>query len=570
MSKKTLLSSIVNNVTPQKRELNLSIYRDYQFNELYRNPSLTKDERQLILNEFNKRDPLLINECINDLMSSIFMSYTSGLKNLIIEFIQNIYVKFPMRINMIQTLELNCDDGKKLLLKDCIELYLSTIEQVLESDLNYKKTYDVTITFLWDIYKQLLTKNFTDCDLEHFKDRLLNIGKIIINDDLIELIFRYKLVQNICKTEKISTEVKKYLCDQLINQDFSEYKYYLFICQILNNLKELELSHLEILKQLFSRENYLSYNAKADIADFMLSLDSIKYEESVIFGKKVIEELSFDKNTFKTIYNNQQNVHVISVDENITLFLEKLIDMNFEINIPSLEDEKAYSEFLEDFINKISEYSKTMFNEESQKRIQNSITRFIYDNTMYSKTNITLLQLLIRSYLYIQTLEYKEELMLRLCQELDDMSDTCTNGHLVRLVNVFSGYDMEMRMPVEEELKSCVFARLQKIIMEKSEEDQCNIYDCIGSSDEIRARKSNKIDTITDEDKRKNEIIDKDNFLSKEESAEEIFNKLLGKDINNLIEELRKEYVEQNIVEEHTFITYFRRALTSFQLGEKI
>jgi len=211
MSKKTLLSSIVNNVitSTEKRELNLSIYRDYQLNELYRNPSLSKDERQQILNEFNKRDPLLINECINDLMSSIFMSYTSGLKNLIIEFIQNIYVKFPMRINMIQTLELNCDDGKKLLLKDCIELYLSTIEQVLESDLNYKKTYDVTITFLWDIYKQLLTKNFTDCDLEHFKDRLLNIGKIIINDDLIELIFRYKLVQSICKTEKISIKVKK-------------------------------------------------------------------------------------------------------------------------------------------------------------------------------------------------------------------------------------------------------------------------------------------------------------------------------------------------------------------------
>ncbi len=106
--------------------------------------------------------------------------------------------------------------------------------------------------------------------------------------------------------------------------------------------------------------------------------------------------------------------------------------------------------------------------------------------------------------------------------------------------------------------------------MSKSEDDQCKIYDCIGSSDEIRARKSNKINTITEEDKRINEIIDKDNFLSKEESAEEIFNSLLGMEINTLIEELRKEYVDQNIIEEHTFITYFRRALTSFQLGEKI
>ena len=47
-------------------------------------------------------------------------------------------------------------------------------------------------------------------------------------------------------------------------------------------------------------------------------------------------------------------------------------------------------------------------------------------------------------------------------------------------------------------------------------------------------------------------------------------NKLMGKDIHQLYEELRSEYVEQAITDEQSYITYVRKAISLFQVGEKI
>ena len=156
-----------------------------------------------------------------------------------------------------------------------------------------------------------------------------------------------------------------------------------------------------------------------------------------------------------------------------------------------------------------------------------------------------------------------------MCEELVEMSDTCTTGHIYRLVNIFSGYDVEMKMPVEEEIKSCIFARLQKIISLKSDQEQDTIYEVIGSSKDIKEKEKKKVETYTqlstDE-----EYIDKELLMKKEEDPEIEFNKLLGKDIHNLYEELRNEYVGQGIIEEQTYITYVRKAISSFQIGEKI
>ena len=66
------------------------------------------------------------------------------------------------------------------------------------------------------------------------------------------------------------------------------------------------------------------------------------------------------------------------------------------------------------------------------------------------------------------------------------------------------------------------------------------------------------------------EYIDKELLMTKANDPEIEFNKLMGKDIHNIYEELRKEYVEQGIIDEHIYNTYVRRAISSFQLGEKI
>jgi hypothetical protein len=93
----------------------------------------------------------------------------------------------------------------------------------------------------------------------------------------------------------------------------------------------------------------------------------------------------------------------------------------------------------------------------------------------------------------------------------------------------------------------------------------------MGSSDEMRNRKKEKIQTLTVEDLGKGEeMIIEDELLQKEEDPEIVFNRLLGKDILSIFEELKQEYVAQGLLDEQSLDMYMRRAVTSFQLGEKI
>ena len=66
------------------------------------------------------------------------------------------------------------------------------------------------------------------------------------------------------------------------------------------------------------------------------------------------------------------------------------------------------------------------------------------------------------------------------------------------------------------------------------------------------------------------EMIIEDELLQKEEDPEIVFNRLLGKDILSIFEELKQEYVAQGLLDEQSLDMYMRRAVTSFQLGEKI
>ncbi len=335
---------------------------------------------------------------------------------------------------------------------------------------------------------------------------------------------------------------------------------------MLHNINKLENNHLSIVYNL-TKNRELTQNAIADIADFFLGVNNDEYK---LIGKQLLESVSFDGKSIKTFYNNAQNIHHIDVDKSINPFIEKLIDMNFETKVPNMEDEDAYSKFLQTFITNIENHATDFcFSDENKTRIKHAITRFILDNTLYSSFNISLLQLLIKAYLYIQVHPFKDELLKRMCEELSEMSDTCTTGHIYRLVNIFSSYDVEMTMPVEEEIKSCVFARLQKAISLKADEEQDAIYEVIGSSDDIKKKEKKKIETLK-EIKGEEEYIDEDLLVNKQEDPEIEFNRLMGKDIEKLYEELRKEYVDQGIIDVQTYITYVRKAISLFQIGEKI
>ncbi len=575
---KTLISSLLNSNDDSNDKIfdytefrnSLKNVYDYELVESFNDTNNTSVHREILIEEFNKRDYLLLTECVSNLVSQYIDSNISitSIKNLLIEICNNKNIPFPLRIMAIQSFE---TPKENISVKDntcfLINLYTNILEQISNENSEYHTTNQVSTTFFWDIFKKILeSPEENKDDILLVLDRLINIAKIVFNNNLLNEEFRYKLLQSIHKSQSINTDFKCSIFNEFLNLNLSDYKYYIYTCQMLNNINKLENKHLSIVYSL-TKTRELTQNAIADIADFLLGTSDDEYK---LIGKTLLESVSFDGKSIKTFYNNAQNIHHIDVDKSINPFIEKLIDMNFETKVPNMEDEDAYSKFLQKFITDIEKNANEFgFSDENKTRIKHAITRFIFDNTLYSSFNISLLQLLIKAYLYIQVHPFKDELLKRMCEELSEMSDTCTTGHIYRLVNIFSAYDVEMTMPVEEEIKSCVFARLQKAISLKSDEEQDAIYEVIGSSDDIKNKEKKKIETLK-EIKGEEEYIDEDLLMNKQEDPEIEFNRLMGKDIEKLYEELRKEYVDQGIIDVQTYITYVRKAISLFQIGEKI
>jgi len=161
-----------------------------------------------------------------------------------------------------------------------------------------------------------------------------------------------------------------------------------------------------------------------------------------------------------------------------------------------------------------------------------------------------MIQIFFRVFLYIQTYyNLNKELLKRFTEELEDMADTCSSGHLVRFANIFSGFELNMRINIEEEFKSCIFTRLQNIINSKPPEVLDLIFD-------------------------NNDTIEVDDYYSSYSTSTIVYNnnflKVLSTDIFNLNAELYREYVEQNILDENTYSELFRKYINLFQTGETI
>ncbi len=560
--------------------IDFSSKNDIELLQLFES-DITQPERTLIINELYVRDKNLVIECINNTLNSIFINKSSVKKSIILWVIGNKEFNFPLRIRCIETLE--------QLESKADDRYLNCLEDVMNETIEFKKKYEVGTTFFWNVFKGVIKRNKSPS--EYLLKRLCEIWKSIVLDGLLQEDFRYKLLQSLCNSE-IEDILKFSFSDISLQYNWNDYRYVMYIIQFIIKTNNLKSSHLDILYNNITQKN-LQSNAKADIADFFLGLEENYSDYSlpenvkdyIAKGKEILDKLSYEEGGAKTFYNNTQNIHKIEVDKSINPFIEMLVSINLEI--PSTEEE--YEEFVDKVIDSIKDFSSEIYTTEQQIRIIGAINRFMLDNTLYSKYSVSLLNLLIRSYYYIQTHQYKDDLMKRLCEELCDMADTCTTGHIGRLVNIFSGYELTISMPIEEEIKSCVYARLNRIIGEKPEEIRDLIFDSIGTSDEIKSREKTHVDMSSSLIGTKNAYLDengivvelilteddirKDQIMHKTEDPEVLFYKLLGKDLSNLLDDLRIEYenlIKEGKLTEQDLDLYFRKAVNLFQVGEGI
>jgi hypothetical protein len=178
-------------------------------------------------------------------------------------------------------------------------------------------------------------------------------------------------------------------------------------------------------------------NTRADAADVVLRLS--KSTEQKLKARKIIGYIGTSsssskensKNTLiekaKTIYTNSQNVHDFT--DQADSIIQKLIEENVSLTA------KKFTEIH----NTVASFARnTISDREKRFKILKALNRISIDTATFTSYNSTVAEIFVLVWLKV---EHSEELKIRLLEELIDMNDTCSSGHVARLINTISNYD---------------------------------------------------------------------------------------------------------------------------------
>jgi hypothetical protein len=396
------------------------------------------------------------------------------------------------------------------MLKDTIKTTVKPKQPVIKADVEVIENVvtqqqaqgNVTI-------KDLVEKQQQEFQIgDEVQTQVIDILQECVSNCSLDEKYRYRLLKNLYNLPIQDTPVPR--CD---NHTFtkvaeayfrSELKvivHSIFVIQMLKNRSTLNSSLIETFLER-TKTYDLTYNEKADVADLLLGIP-----ETEEVGREMLAQLGESN----LLYSNKQNVHQIGFE------LEKFITLISESKQTFQKDE-----IIKDITMKIQTNSSL-----DKVSILSSLSRIELDSELYSSKKLTLFEILCLLYNWIQHQNSIQLLTTRLLEELSEMSDTCSTGHLVRMSNVLSGIcEGFLSLSVADEIKSVVHYRLKKYISSLDEDAQeCVMDDLLdGTEDEVQ--------------------------------------RLMFKQISELHTELQKDYAK--IATEQQFTDAFRDSVTSF------
>lgn len=287
----------------------------------------------------------------------------------------------------------------------------------------------------------------------------------IVCDKNIPVDYRYKILNSLDKktgvifNNKISDYIIKSSFIRFIQDDQEESYYKCLGIQYLYRYKEnfeiTDFSKMETILIDMAKDEMLEYNRRADAADTLYNIGS---DESKKKAKDILSYLGNINGRAKTFFENSQNVHSISIEKSVLESIKSIL---------STHTTKNYSfEKIKNKLKKISASSQSTSEKPAAERstllgpafkyenIKMALNRIYLDNILYSEFNITICKVFEKVFSIAMEHENKEELFLRIFQELADMADTCSSGYISRIVNILSGYLDTIRISWEEQIIS--------------------------------------------------------------------------------------------------------------------
>lgn len=360
--------------------------------------------------------------------------------------------------------------------------------------------------YMYELLTEYMNNPKEDINLTIYIDTaaaMINISEF--TDDMIEPLLdwifttksvswpsKYKLYKLLCDSRVKSTGMLIKLGRTLLtNNTLTSYT---VLCLQLIKFDD------KLLKSIFTRtKQHRDIRIKADIYDHLLQYNSLK--------KDALEELKKLGEGLKTL-DSSQNVHMINAD--VDKWLQEYL---------STPNTKKPTEVIKD----LEELYKETVSNANFDKIKYALQRIELDNSLYGKSHLRLGTILARVWVLIENHKDKVELQKRLCEELIEMSETCSTGHLYRLMNVFSGFGhASLTVDPAVELKSVINKRVENYLATLSSE----LRDVV-------------MDAWMDQD-------------------EGVLQKYLYKQLSEIHDEVYVDYVGQGIMQQQDFSTSYR------------
>jgi hypothetical protein len=461
------------------------------------NIELNAQSRTALCERYLQTDALTLLECLHNVIMIFTDSRLSYLQDILLQFCRMSCLPLPIRLKAALSLhDVPCDfleehesipiifdQGKQQSYALQLEICEDAIQRSYEPEFNH--------TLLFETVTSILCEQSESLHL-----RALHLVQAVLTKELLEEDYRFRLFVYIARQLSKQKEILMSIA-QCVLPTLSHATHLVLVAQYIDP----EILNLDYLKSCIRTDT-----DAAQLCDFFLQIAETKQDNPTFVSLKefATERLHSIQGVTKNIWLSVQNLHDVSID--IESFVEKMMEFDTTsiallcMRFPHHED---------------------------------TLHRMEMDQQLYSSKAITINTLLGKCWTCIQCHPSRTELETRFDQELTDMKDTCTSGHLVRLLNVFSGWMDGVKLDVKLEIQSVVFHRLQRIIEQLPQEQQEQVIQELGSIDS-----------------------------HSEDVAQRHIQSLLYIPIAQLHDELIQDY--KSIVDEQKFDEYFRQSLLHF------
>lgn len=369
----------------------------------------------------------------------------------------------------------------------------------------YDKLYNIETPLKIEVCNMMLT------NLIYLNENSKYIRKIF--EDKIDIKYKFKILT----TLKNNIEIDK------------TYKLRAYIYFIENHINDYDINIIYSIEYLISEFKFMKYidlcisygkNKNISLELRSNAIDLILRYGNKELGNELLKDISYDNKKINNIYTNKQNVHNINMEKSISKYLIETLN-NIKINEKDID---------------------IIFNLDKSQSFINSMNRILIDNSIYTG-NQTLKTILLKIWKIIETSENKDLLKNRLIEELKECDGVCGTGYLSRIVNIMSAYGFTMNIGFEEQIKSNVFGRLNKMIHDIKDEKykELILNELISEGMNTNLKKFYK-----------------DNIFK-------IYEELYLEYVGVRSKEYNEGVVKYKYIDHDTFELYFRNAVSSFE-----